>query len=41
MMLQGKFAEKVASKAAASMLKNLEHGGCTDEYLQVCLASHT
>jgi RNA 3'-terminal phosphate cyclase (ATP) len=31
---QGKAAEKVAEEAAASILKDLQEGGCTDEYLQ-------
>lgn len=31
---RGKAAEKVAEEAAASILKDLQEGGCTDEYLQ-------
>jgi hypothetical protein len=33
--VQGKAAEKVAEEAATSILKDLQDGGCTDEYLQV------
>jgi RNA 3'-terminal phosphate cyclase (ATP) len=30
---------EVGERAAKELLRNLEHGGCVDEYLQVCWAS--
>lgn len=34
---KGKDMKDVAEEAAIELLQNLDHGGCVDEFMQVCL----
>jgi RNA 3'-terminal phosphate cyclase (ATP) len=37
---KGKEAADIGGAAAAELIKNLKHGGCVDEFLQVCRSSY-